>query len=80
MPLIVRKRRYKSNRKKVFERGDLRLWLDTREGTRLELPKAVLELQQRDARHRTRWHVLWSGMVKIEPSGATVETTTPGSK
>jgi len=80
MPKIARKHKYHLNRKKLFELDGLRLWLDTVEGAKGALPGAVLELMRRRTGTRSKWEVCWSGIVRIEAWGATVETTKPASK
>ena len=73
MPRIAEKGTYK-RRKIVFKDEDPRLWLNTREGRTGELPKPVLELEQRRPRSRTQWDLLWSGIVTAHSLGARVET------
>lgn len=78
MKRSVWKGKYQLKRKKVFERDDLRLWLDTRE-TRA-VPRVVLTLERRRPRSRTTWDTFWSGTVQIENWGATVETQAQPAK
>jgi hypothetical protein len=63
------------NRKKVFEADDLRLWMNIRPGRERGNPVAALEVMRRKPGTRSKWDTCWSGIVKIEEWGATVETT-----
>jgi hypothetical protein len=87
MPQIIRKKRSNINRVTVFKQGGLRLLLDTRDpprpgrsvGAWSDLPEALLELQQQDSRHPTKWNSVWSGLVSIEPSRVTIKPVPKGS-
>ena len=72
MSKIIQKWQYRFNRKKVFEHGDLRLWLDTKG---VNPPSAVLELERKRLGTRSKWVPYWSGVVEIKEGRATVETT-----
>jgi hypothetical protein len=74
MPKIVQKHKYHPNRKKIFELDDLVLRLDTAERPHGALPVAKLELMRQRAGMRSKWDVLWSGIVRIEGSIVEVET------
>ena len=71
MPRIVHKSIYRSNRKRVFDNGDLVLWLDSTGGTKH--PRAKFELQRRLPGTRSKTDVLWVGTVTIDSFGVDVE-------
>ena len=73
MSKTIRIYKSRSNRKKIFEVDDLRLWINILPGRHPENPVAVLELMRRRLTLSSKWEICWSGIIKIEEWGATVE-------
>jgi hypothetical protein len=74
MPKIIKVYNFRSNRKKVFETGDLRLWLKTWPVRGRENSFVALGLGRLKSGTRSKWETLWSGTIKTEDWGATIET------
>lgn len=70
---MLRVKNYRSNRKKVFEVGDLRLWMSTYPDRQRENSVVGLELVRLKSGTRSKWETLWSGRIKTDEWGATVE-------
>jgi hypothetical protein len=70
---MLRIRNHRSNRKKVFDVGDLRLWMYAHPDQGRENSAVVMELMRLKSGTRSKWETLWSGIVKTEDWGATVE-------
>jgi hypothetical protein len=70
---MLRIRNYRSNRKKVFEVGDLRLGASAYPSQEGQNSVVGLELMRLKSGTQSKWETLWSGRVKTDESGATVE-------
>jgi hypothetical protein len=73
MPKTTKIYKYRSNRKKIFEIDDLRLWMSARPKDENKTSVAVLELTRRSARFPSKWETIWSGIINPEGWGVTVE-------
>ena len=74
MPKIVRKSRFRFNKKKIFQFGVLALWLDTDGNFKEPVTEARLELKRLRTGTKSTWGPLWAGAVRIDQNSAQVET------
>jgi hypothetical protein len=75
MGKVTRKLQYRFNRKKVFDTGELQLWLDTVGGIHQPTSSAKLRLRRLKPGTQTVYETIWSGTISIDEGGATVTTT-----
>ena len=74
MPKIIKVYNCRSNKRNVFETIDLRLWLKTRPDRERGNSVVALGLEWLKSGTPSKWETLWSGTIKTEDWGATVET------
>jgi hypothetical protein len=74
MPEILHVRHPRSNRKKVFEIGDLRLWVRPEGTWSGPVSRAKLQLERSSLGEPSKWRKIWSGSLKITEQEVEVET------
>jgi hypothetical protein len=80
MQTVTRKLSYRFNSKKVFDGGDLQLWLNSDGGPNQPISLARFRLKRLKAGTRTRFKTVWAGTVKIDEGEVTVTTTRSSPK
>jgi hypothetical protein len=73
MPKTIKIYKYRSNRKKIFEVDDLRLWMSARPTRESKNSVAVFELMRRSVTFPSKWETIWSGVINPQDWGLTVE-------
>jgi len=80
MPEILKVRHPRFNRRKVFEIGDLRLWVRPEGPWSGAVARARLELERCYPGQPSKWRILWSGSITITKDEVEVERRRPVHK
>jgi hypothetical protein len=77
MPEILHVRHPRSNRKKAFEIGDLRLWVKPEGTWSGPLLRTALKLERFS---RSKWRIIWSGSLRVTGDEVEIEQRYPHTK